>query len=401
MFDELFSRILGRDKSLFEEDIEKYQSELRDIISQTRILVIGAAGSIGSAFVKQVLQYHPTSLHLVDLNENNLVELVRDLRSSSLNIPKNFKTMAIGLGNWEFKIFLQNEFRYDHVVNFSALKHIRSERDPYTLIRMLNTNVYYVKELLEFLSNHQLKNFFSVSSDKSVNPASIMGASKALMEKVMFFYSEQVPVSTSRFANVAFSDGSLLYGFYLRLRKKQPISAPSDIKRYFISSREAGQLCLISCFLGNNRDILFPKRNHNLELISLTDLAKKFLEAHGFQAEQFPSEQKAKKAAELLEGNSKVWPCYFAQSDTSGEKLFEEFYTKNDVVDMGKYQKIGVIHGNPLIESEREGLIAFLHGMKEIKKLKSWSKENILQLMKMALPEFQHRETGKNLDQKM
>ena len=292
MHEGLLKKVLHREKSLFTRDIDAKHHELIDKISRTGVLVIGAAGTIGSAFVQELVYYRPKLLHLVDTSENNLVELVRDLRSSDIIVPDCFKTFAIGLGTIEFEAFLkQHASNYDYCVNFSALKHVRSERDPYTLMRMVYTNTYSVNHLLITLKKHPIKKFFSISSDKAVNPVSIMGATKCFMEKVMIQHSETVPCSSSRFANVAFSDGSLLFGFKKRIEKLQPLSAPSDVKRYFISSKEAGQLCLLSCFIGNNRDNYFPKLNKELDMHTFSEIAEIFLASEGKSAIILPSEE--------------------------------------------------------------------------------------------------------------
>jgi len=401
MYDKLLTSILRRNRSMFTNDIHNNDQQLKASINNARILIIGAAGSIGGAFVKQVLKHSPASLHLIDLSENNLVELVRDLRSSKVRIPKEFRTFAIALGSLEFNTFIKTEFNYDHVVNFAAMKHVRSERDPYTLMRLFDTNVFYVKGLLEELSKHKIKKFFSVSSDKAVAPVSIMGATKVFMERTMLFYSEKVTCSSSRFANVAFSDGSLLYGFQQRLSKKQPLSFPHDVKRYFISLEEAGQLCLLSCFCGNNRDIYFPKLDRNLDLLSFVEITSIFLKNKGYQPKILPSEELAKEAAMAIDDSSKEWPCCFSESDTTGEKSYEEFYTDNDSVSFDKYQNIGIIHQPTLNKTQVAELSDSLESFYQIKRSRSWSKEEILNAIKIAVPEIQHEEKHKNLDQKM
>lgn len=399
MNQDILSKILGRTKSMFLYDIQTNQEILRDNISNSRLLVIGAAGSIGSAFVKQVVLYNPTVLHLVDLSENNLVELVRDLRSSKIRITDNFRTIAIGMGSLEFDMFLRSEKPYDYVINFAALKHVRSERDAFSLIRMLNTNVCYFKDLLEKLLISDPKKVFSVSSDKAVNPQSVMGASKSFMEKLLLSYSDKLPFSTTRFANVAFSDGSLLFSFHQRLAKNQPLSAPSDVKRYFISHEEAAQLCLLSCFLGENRDIFIPNINYGLDLIPLSEIALIFLKSKGYKAKIFDTEKAAKDYADTHSYSSEEWPCYFSTSDTSGEKPFEEFYKKNEKVDFGKFDNVGIIHYPEFKGNEK--LFKALEELERIKKLDFWNKGDIVKAIKIIVPEFKHKEKFKNLDQKM
>ncbi|MDD5168496.1 MAG: polysaccharide biosynthesis protein [Syntrophales bacterium] len=362
-------------------------------------MVIGAAGSIGSAFVKQLVPYGPKSLHLVDISENNLVEVVRDLRSSLIELPDDFKTFAVAMGSDEFEKLLHSQKDYDYVVNFSALKHVRSEKDPYSLMRMYNTNVYYVKEMLDTLTGTKINKHFSVSSDKAANPANIMGATKIFMERILLAYSDRIPFSTARFANVAFSDGSLLHGFMQRLAKRQPFSAPYDVKRYFISHEEAGQLCLLSCFLGENRDIYFPKLNEDSDLLTFSEIAVQVLEASGFSPDICSSEDEAKQKAGLLNSDSKTWPCYFFASDTTGEKPFEEFYTDDDHVNMDRYRSVGVISQPPW--KDQDAINLALEAFERIKKMDCWEKEDMVTAIKIIVPELMHEEKNKNLDQKM
>lgn len=396
----IIANILKRKQSLFEYDFSRHKNELIDRLKGARVLIIGAAGSVGFAVVKQISLLNGLScLHLVDINENNLVEVVRDLRSSNVKLPTDFKSLPIALGSLEFDMFLQSERDYDFILNFAALKHVRSEKDPYSLIRMYNTNVFYVKELLDRLKNSSLKKMFSVSSDKAVKPNSIMGATKMFMERLLLAYSRKIISSTARFANVAFSDGSLLYSFIHRFNKKQPISAPVDIKRYFISHDEAGQLCLLSCFLGANRDVYFPKMDQNIDLFSFSDLAKIFLKSKGYEAEIFYSEDEAKKAISKLNASSTKWPCCFFKSDTTGEKAYEEFYTSIDSVDFNRYYQIGIINQSDGADSEN--VFKAIDAFEKLKKTGAWQKEDIVGNLKIVVPELNHEEKYRNLDQKM
>ena len=401
MHQRLLEKILRREESLFAEDMEANHPPLVERIAGARVLVIGAAGSIGSAFVREVVPFKPAALHLVDLSENNMVEVVRDLRSTNLLLPDEFKTFAIGLGNLEFDPFIRAQGDYDYIVNFSALKHVRSERDPYTLMRMVYTNLTALRQLSDYLVNRPLKKLFSVSSDKAVNPASLMGATKAFMEKIMVLYSESTPCSTSRFANVAFSDGSLLHGFNRRLEKKQPISAPSDVRRFFISHEEAGSLCLLSCFLGDNRDNYFPRLSQELDMYTFSEIAEIFLRDRGLEPELFSSEQEAKDAAVSLTDSPTRWPCYFSRSDTTGEKMFEEFYTDADDLDLDRYRNVGVIRTPAMGGQEAAVLRDVLGSLEAMQARGSWSKEEIVGQVEEAIPEMQHEEMARNLDEKM
>ncbi len=399
MGDILTKQILKRDRSLFSSDFEMHQEKLSQSLSGSRVLVIGAAGSIGSSVAKQLSDYQLTCLHLVDVSENNLVELVRDLRSSVRPLLSDFKAMPLDLGSLEFRRFLQSEKEYDYVLNLAAMKHVRSEKDPYSLIRMYNTNVLYLKQLLDALENQAVKKLFSVSTDKAVNPVSLMGATKRFMERLLHVYSKTVPCSTARFANVAFSDGSLLYSFQKRFSKRQPLPVPLDIRRYFISHEEAAQLCLLSCICGDNRDVYFPKMEENNDLVSFYDLAELFLSSKGYKAQVFYTEREAKQAASHLRSQSKKWPVYLSKSDTSGEKKNEQFFDANEGVDFDRYHKIGVIH-----QSETDGDKGVLKAIDEIEKIKEgdkWRKEDILDAIRIAVPELDHLEKNRNLDQKM
>ena len=397
--DELLHKILKRPASMFGEDMAEHREAVRDAIAGARILVIGAAGSIGCAFVTQLIPYRPGALHLVDVSENNLVEVVRDLRSSSPALPEDFRTFPVAVGSEEFERLLAAQRDYDYVVNFSALKHVRSEKDPFSLMRMYNTNVLYVKRLLEALAGMKVRKHFSVSSDKAANPANIMGATKIFMERILLAYSEKVAFSTARFANVAFSDGSLLYGFLQRLAKRQPFSAPYDVKRYFISHEEAGQLCLLSCFLGENRDIYFPKLDEGSDLLTFSEIAVLVLEAYGLDPDLCASEDAAKEKAARMGDGARYWPCYFFASDTTGEKPYEEFYTAANRVNLDRYRNVGVISQPPWTDMDRidRALAAF----EDIRRKPHWRKEDMVEAIRIIVPELKHEEKYRNLDQKM
>jgi FlaA1/EpsC-like NDP-sugar epimerase len=396
---ELLELILRRSGSLFAEDLAAQRDAVEERISGARVLVVGAAGSIGSAFVHQLLPFRPAGLHLVDISENNLVEVVRDLRSSRVSVPENFKTFAVAMGSLEFDRMLAAEGPYDFVVNFSAMKHVRSERDPFSLMRMVQTNVEAVRGLLELLAETGTQKHFSVSSDKAANPANIMGATKIFMERILLAYSDRLPFSTARFANVAFSDGSLLHGFLKRLEKRQPLAAPHDVKRYFISHEESGHLCLLACFLGENRDIYFPKLDEIKDVLTFSEIAEMVLRARGFEPDLCASEEEAKEKAARMAPGAKRWPCYFFESDTTGEKPYEEFFTAEDRVDFDRYRAIGVIHQPPWTDLER--IDRALGALGEIRRAQRWRKEDMVEAIRIIVPELEHEEKGKNLDQKM
>ena len=400
---DVLSRILGRSSSLFHTDMEEHRARILDAIAQSRILVTGAAGSIGHAFIEQLASFRPATLHLVDPSENNLVEVVRSLRSSDHNPPDDFRTWAIGMGTLEFERFLAAAEPYDTVVNFAALKHVRSERDPFTLMRLIHTNIFSLQEMLEILLKRSApppKRVFSVSSDKAVNPENAMGASKAFMEKVLWHHAPSIQSCTSaRFANVAFSDGSLLHGFLKRLERRQPLSAPQDVRRYFISHQEAGQLCLLACFLGHNRELFVPRMDPTEDLKTFSDIAQLFLKSRGYQPKILPSEAEARGFAHRMDNTTQTWPCYFSQSDTSGEKPFEEFSSEDEHVDFSRYHRLGVISNPPFNRSDT--LQEVLATLQEIRQASSWHSRDMVTALQKMIPSLHHEEKNKNLDQKM
>ena len=389
--------LIGRDSDLFKKDIDLNRSDLTEIISKSKFLIIGGAGSIGQALTYEVLSRNPKLIHIVDINENNLVELVRGFRSSTGKIDGEFRTFAIDCGSILFKSFMDAHGPYDYILNLSALKHVRSEKDPFTLMRMVDVNILNPINILTDIKPNTLKKFFCVSSDKATNPVSMMGASKRIMELFLLRESANHSMSTARFANVAFSDGSLLHGFTNRLQKKQPISAPKDILRYFITPKESGELCLMSSIFGKNRDIFFPKLSDSLHLISFSDIAKKFLIHNGYEPFECESEEQARNESKSLISNKK-WPCYFFNSDTSGEKDFEEFYVEGDKLEMNRFEGIGILN-QP--NNNKIDLRNFINEVSKLKNSGHWSKNELVKLFNEIIPEFSHLETGKNLDQKM
>lgn len=390
--------LIGRNKELFIEDIKIHSVQLADIVSSSSFLVLGGAGSIGQAVVKEIFKRNPKKLHVVDISENNLVELVRDIRSSFGYIEGDFQTFALDIGTEEYDAFIQADGKYDYVLNLSALKHVRSEKDPYTLMRMINVNILNTIKTINQSVVGGARKYFCVSTDKAANPANMMGASKRIMEMFLMRCSKNISISTARFANVAFSDGSLLHGFNQRLDKKQPIVAPNDIKRYFVTPKESGELCLMSCIFGENRDIFFPKLSESLHLISFSDIAVKYLQDKGYTPLLCNSEDEARSLIDEINNNAE-WPCLFSDSDTTGEKDFEEFFTENEVLDMERFHNLGVIKNPEGFDSSK--LDYFASEIEQIKKRGVWNKQEIVDLFKIMIPDFNHKETGKYLDSKM
>jgi len=390
--------LIGRSEALFGEDLATFSETLSCRVREGRFLVIGGAGSIGQAVVKEIFRRNPRVLHVVDISENNLVELVRDVRSSLGYIEGDFQALALDAGSVEFEAFLNGQKGYDYVLNLSALKHVRSEKDPFTLMRMINTNILNTESSLQQALRLGVKKYFCVSTDKAANPVNMMGASKRIMEMFLMRRSLSIPISTARFANVAFSDGSLLHGFNQRIQKRQPLSAPQDIKRYFVTPQESGELCLMSCLLGENRDIFFPKLSEHLHLITFADIAVKYLAQLGFEAHPCATEDEARSRVEELV-RQKKWPCYFFDSDTTGEKDFEEFFTEKETLDMERFASVGVIKNEPLYDEQL--LNDFERDIEKLKARGSWSKEEIVALFNRMIPDFGHKETGRYLDGRM
>ncbi|HBC9087564.1 TPA: UDP-N-acetylglucosamine 4,6-dehydratase [Citrobacter koseri] len=391
-------QLIGRNKVLFGDDISENEKELKRIVAASRFLVLGGAGSIGQAVTKEIFKRNPQKLHVVDISENNMVELVRDIRSSFGYIDGDFQTFALDIGSVEYDAFIKADGKYDYVLNLSALKHVRSEKDPFTLMRMIEVNILNTDKTIQQSIAAGVKKFFCVSTDKAANPVNMMGASKRIMEMFLMRKSEEIAISTARFANVAFSDGSLLHGFNQRLQKQQPIVAPNDIKRYFVTPQESGELCLMSCIFGENRDIFFPKLSEALHLISFADIAVLYLKQRGYESHLCETEDEARALAKTLPAYGK-WPCLFTSSDTTGEKDFEEFFTDKEVLDMKRFINLGIIKNDPLYDPAL--LAHFEEKIGYMRTSLEWSKNDIVKLFFEMIPDFGHKETGKYLDSKM
>ncbi|MDG1174614.1 MAG: UDP-N-acetylglucosamine 4,6-dehydratase [Flavobacteriales bacterium] len=393
-----YLNLIDRTHKLFEDDITKSESELQKEISNSNFLVLGGAGTIGQAVTKEIFKRNPKKLHVVDISENNLVELVRDIRSSFGYIDGDFKTFVLDIGSNEYDALIESDGDFDYVLNLSALKHVRSEKDPFTLMRMIQVNILNtIKTIEQSIANGTTK-YFCVSTDKAANPVNMMGGSKRIMEMFLMKKSKEIKISTARFANVAFSDGSLLHGFDQRIKKMQPIAAPSDIRRYFVIPEESGELCLMSTIFGENRDIYFPKLEENLHLISFADIAKRYLDSLGYTPHLCKDEDEARSEVTKLVSEKK-WPCLFSESNTTGEKSYEEFYTENETLNMETYNKLGVIKNQPSFDDEK--LTHFLDTISKMRTSKKWNKEEIVALFHHMIPNFGHVEANKFLDSKM
>lgn len=391
--------VIKREQSMFLGDIEVNKVQLSKKIAGKTVLVIGGAGSIGSSFIKAILPFKPATLVVVDINENGLAELTRDLRSTKgMYVPKDYVPYPMNFASTVFEKMFRIRGGFDIVANFSAHKHVRSEKDIYSVEALLQNNVLQAKKLLDLLAELPPEEYFCVSTDKAANPANIMGASKRIMEDVIFAYSDKFPVKTARFANVAFSNGSLPAGFIARLQKLQPISAPSDVKRYFVSPEESGQICMLSCMLGNNREIFFP-RLEEAQMMTFDKIATTLLEEHGYEVLECDSDEEAiEKAAELRKG-SKQYPVHYSGSNTSGEKAYEEFYTESETVDLARLKSLGVVTGKEIPDKAK--VKALFDKLTAVFDKESTTKEEVVKIIAEYLPNFEHIETGKSLDSKM
>ena len=390
--------LIGRNKLLLEADVLANEQFLNQKISCSNFLVIGGAGSIGQAVTKEIFKRNPKKLHVVDISENNLVELVRDIRSTYGYIDGDFQTYALDIGSWQYDAFIESDGAYDYVLNLSALKHVRSEKDPFTLMRMIEVNILNTIKTIEQSKKSGVKKYFCVSTDKAANPVNMMGGSKRIMEMFLMRESENINISTARFANVAFSDGSLLHGFNQRIVKSQPIVAPNDVKRYFVVPQESGELCLLSAIFGENRDIIFPNLSDELHLITFSEIAKRYLENKGFEAYECKTEEEARNSVDRLSKVGK-WPCLFTPSNTTGEKDIEEFFTENETLDMSRFENLGIIKNERAYNQEL--LTLFESKISHMKSQKEWSKKELVDLFFKMIPNFGHEEIGKYLDSKM
>lgn len=391
--------VTKRTQSMFGADIENNSEMLERKIGGKTVLVIGGAGSIGSSFIKAILPYNPATLVVVDTNENALAELTRDLRSTKgMYIPEDYVTYPMDFSSNVFEKMFRNRGGFDIVGNFSAHKHVRSEKDIYSIEALLKNNVLYAKHLLDLLAEFPPEEYFCVSTDKAANPVNIMGASKRIMEDVIFAYSDKFPVKTARFANVAFSNGSLPAGFLSRIQKLQPLSAPSDVKRYFVSPEESGQICMLACMLGKNREIFFP-RLEEAQMMTFDEIASSLLKAQGFEVLECSSDKEAIDKSEELKNGSNKYPVFYSKSNTSGEKAYEEFYTDLEQVDLERLRALGVVI-NKEIPSKSKVDILFDKLNSAFDKEET-TKEEIISIMQDYLPNFEHIETGKSLDSKM
>lgn len=391
--------VTKRSQSMFLNDIEANREKLTAEIQGKSVCVIGGAGSIGSSFIRAVLPFKPSKLIVIDLNENGLAELTRDLRSTyGMYVPEEFRLYTLNFADPIFERIFREEKGFDIVANFSAHKHVRSEKDKYSVQALIENNDIKAKKLMDLLSIYPPKHFFCVSTDKAANPVNIMGASKRIMEDLVMAYSQKFPVTTARFANVAFSNGSLPDGWQHRMESKQPLPAPNDVKRYFVSPEESGQICMLACILGNSREVFFPKLGER-QMLTFSAICDDYVKAHGLAKKEFSKDEDAKKYASEMPYDSKDYPVVYFKSDTTGEKAYEEFFIPGEKLDMDRFSALGVIE-----ESKRRPMAevdAWFDKVEKIFHEPTFTKEEIVAAIKEFIPNFEHEEKGKNLDQKM
>jgi FlaA1/EpsC-like NDP-sugar epimerase len=391
--------VINRQQSMFSEDIRANKETLQKEIENKSVCVIGGAGSIGSSFIKAILPFRPSKLIVIDLNENGLAELTRDLRSTyGMYVPKEYRTYTLNFADPIFARIFREEKGFDIVANFSAHKHVRSEKDKYSVQALIENNDIKAKKLMDLLCEFPPQHFFCVSTDKAANPVNIMGASKRVMEDMIMAYSKKFPVTTARFANVAFSNGSLPDGWVARIMKQQPLASPSDVRRYFVSPEESGQICMLACILGNSGEVFFPKLREE-QMITFSSFCDKFIETLGYKQHQCYSDEEAKKFASERKEDDKEYPVVYFRSDTTGEKDYEEFYIPGEKINMDRFSSLGVIEESkhrPMNEIEE-----FYNKLETIFANENFTKAEIVEALKEFLPNFEHKEKGKNLDQKM
>lgn len=391
--------VINRQASMFAADIEANKDTLRQEIENKSVCVVGGAGSIGSSFIRAVLPFKPAKLVVIDLNENGLAELTRDLRSTyGMYVPQEYRTYTLSFADPIFERIFREEKGFDIFANFSAHKHVRSEKDKYSVQALIENNDIKAKHLLDLLAIYPPKHFFCVSTDKAANPVNIMGASKRIMEDMIMAYTTKFKVTTARFANVAFSNGSLPDGWIQRVMKKQPLAAPSDVKRYFVSPEESGQICMLACILGKNGEIFFPKLGEK-QMLTFSAICDEYIKSLGCEKKQFATDEEAKEFADSMPYNNKEYPTVYFSSDTTGEKAYEEFYVSGEKPNMDRFQSLGVIED--VKKRSMQEIEGFFHEIEAIFSQPTFTKEEVVKAIQSFIPNFEHEEKGKNLDQKM
>ena len=391
--------VTKRPVSMFALDIEANKKTLSQEIKDKKVCVIGGAGSIGSSFIKAILRFEPKSVVVVDLNENGLAELVRDVRSTyGLYVPDEFRCYTLNFADPIFERIFREEKGFDIFANFSAHKHVRSEKDRYSVQALIENNDIKAKKRMDLLTVYPPKHFFCVSTDKAANPVNIMGASKRIMEDLVMAYNQYFKVTTARFANVAFSNGSLPDGWLHRLQKKQPLAAPSDVKRYFVSPEESGQICMLACVLGKPGEVFFPKLGKD-QMLTFSAICDDFVKAEGFNKKECSSDSEAKQYASSMNYDSDIYPVVYFESDTTGEKAYEEFYVPGEAIDLQRFKSLGVVEQTT--RHNMDEVHRFFAKLEALFEKDDFTKSHVVEAIKEFVPNFEHEEKGKNLDQKM
>ena len=391
--------VTKREKSMFAGDLEANKDVLSREIRGKRACVIGGAGSIGASFIKALLRFEPKQLIVVDLNENGLVELTRDLRSSAdIKVPEDYRTYTLDFASPIFERIFSEENGFDIVANFSAHKHVRSERDKYSVQALIENNDIKAKKLMDLMMEHKPSHFFCVSTDKAANPVNIMGASKRILEDLIMAYSGEFNITTARFANVAFSNGSLPDGWIHRLQKRQPLAAPNDVKRYFVSLEESGQICLLACVLGKSGEIFFPKLGEG-QMLRFSDICDDFVRENGLQKHLCATDEEAKNLASSFSSLNDDYPVVYTGSNTTGEKAYEEFFIEGEDLNMNRFQSLGVIEKTT--RRSMKDVMSLFEEFAGIFAQPNFTKSEVVAAIERFLPNFEHEEKGMNLDQKM
>ena len=391
--------VIKRPQSMFADDIDANKVILSQEIKGKSVCVIGGAGSIGSSYIRAICQFHPSKLVVIDLNENGLAELTRDLRSTDgMYVPDEYRTYTLNFADPIFERIFREEKGFDIVANFSAHKHVRSEKDKYSVQALIENNDIKAKKLMDLLRIYPPKHFFCVSTDKAANPVNIMGASKRIMEDLVMSYNKYFKVTTARFANVAFSNGSLPDGWLHRLQKKQPLAAPYDVKRYFVSPEESGQICMLACILGKPGEIFFPKLGEN-QMLTFSSICDQFVKEEGYKKIAFDNDADAKRYAAEMPYDTDSYPVVYFKSDTTGEKAYEEFFVPGENINMTRFQSLGVIEESK--HRTTEEIDRFFAEIEDIFHREDFTKAEVVEAIKRFIPNFEHEEKGKNLDQKM
>ncbi|MFC7494574.1 MULTISPECIES: polysaccharide biosynthesis protein [unclassified Nocardioides] len=390
--------VVRRQDSLLQPDLDEHADALAERVRGERILVVGGAGSIGSATVSELARLGPRQLHVVDADENGLAELVRDLRSRDLVGPgTELRTTPMDAGCPTMQRMITGNAGYDRVLNFAAVKHVRSEKDVYSLLRMLEINVRLPRRLLEWVDG-TTRRYFAVSTDKAANPVNLMGASKRAMEHAILDEQLGPEVTSARFANVAFSQGSLLDGWLRRMDKGQAWAVPRETRRYFVTLEESGHLCTLAALLGRPGEVVIPDLDPRTQLRDLVEVAEDVLGSMGLRPFFCEEEDDARRAA--VDPKPGTWPVLLTNLDTSGEKEFEEFAGSGDVVADAGFAALRSLRAPRARPELIRSVLSELDGWLD-DPTSSVDKDDVADLLRVLVPELEHRGSTRGLDARM